>query len=328
MQVYQLEKESLHAFLTAVQADAELIAPVRTDVVRFSPIKDPATITLTEQSYEPAKKYFFPAQEVLFQFTGKRITVPAQPSPRRVFFGLRKCDLNAIRHQDMVYEQLGDPHYLAARKNCTLIGYHCETPPSRYCFCGSLDLVDYFDLMLYERDTHYLVEVGSEHGKEVIELHKTFFSPFHRVLTQNERKIWGADRLTNDDITDLYDDPGWKEGVDQCLSCGACTTLCPTCYCFEIHDEVDTKNTANGERKRSWSSCQLQEFTRVAGDHVFRKEREARFKHRIFHQLDYFKEKYGVQLCVGCGRCISGCPTKIDFVQIINTMQHPAGNSE
>ena len=65
----------------------------------------------------------------------------------------------------------------------------------------------------------------------------------------------------------------------------------------------------------------LPEFTRVAGDHVFRKDREGRFKHRIYHQLDYYKDKYGEFLCTGCGRCIEGCPTRIDFVPIINEMK-------
>ena len=76
-----------------------------------------------------------------------------------------------------------------------------------------------------------------------------------------------------------------------------------------------------GERYREWSSCQLDSFTRVAGDHVFRNKREDRFKHRIYHQLVYFKERYGLNMCVGCGRCIKLCPTTIDFVDIINKMK-------
>ena len=141
------------------------------------------------------------------------------------------------------------------------------------------------------------------------------------AITQKEKIIPRADRLDKKDISHLYDHPDWKKGVDICLSCSACTALCPTCYCFEIHDNVGTKNPKEGERKRSWSSCQVQEFTKVAGEHVFRKEREERFKHRIYHQLDYFKQKNGINLCVGCGRCIEACPTRIDFVEIINEMK-------
>jgi len=49
--------------------------------------------------------------------------------------------------------------------------------------------------------------------------------------------------------------------------------------------------------------------------------REDRFKHRIFHQLQYFKDRHGMNLCTGCGRCIRGCPTRINFVKILNEMQ-------
>ena len=242
-------------------------------------------------------------------------------APFRVFFGVRLCDLNAIKHQDMVFiDEADDPYYKALRQNSYLLGYHCQEACSDYCFCGSVGLVDFFDLMFYDKGSYFLVEVGSEKGDEIIKKFKNFFKKSGQVLTEEDKIIRGTDRLHKKDISGLYHNPKWSRAVNRCLSCSACTTVCPTCYCFEIYDEVSTKNLKKGERKRQWSSCQLQEFTRVAGDYVFRKEREARFKHRIYHQLQYFKERYGVNLCVGCGRCIEGCPTKIDFVKIINEM--------
>lgn len=320
--IYRQEKDGFQDFVRALIDLYEVIAPIEEDLVRFSPIKYPSQIFFKKNAYFPLKEYFFRKHEVLFTFDGKGFAQPKQKTPPRVFFGMRRCDLNAIAHQDQVFQgDVHDPYYVEARKNTFLLGYHCEEAPSKYCFCGSLNLKDFFDLMYYERGDHFLVEVGSSQGEKLITKYRRFFSLAKVEITKEEKKIKNAARLKKSDIAKLYENPDWQKGVEICLSCAACTNLCPTCYCFEIHDEVTTKNPSKGKRLRQWSSCQLPEFTRVAGDYVFREKREERFKHRVFHQLEYFKEKHGNSLCVGCGRCIEGCPTRIDFVDIINDMK-------
>lgn len=329
METYKQDKASWKQFLTAIQNQYELIAPVKKSLPKYATITHPDEIYLEKNTYFPLKKYFFTQRDVLFRFHKHNITVPKQKTPPRVFFGVRMCDLNAVKHQDLVFiHDSQDPYYSERRKNSYLLGYHCNEAPSKWCFCESLDLVDFFDLMFYDKGDHFLVEVGSEKGKYLLNQFKRFFTKSNRLITQAEKKIPGADRLETKDIGPLYDHPDWQKGVDLCLSCSACTALCPTCYCFDIHDEVTTADPEKGERIRQWSSCQVQEFTRVAGNHVFREKREERFKHRIYHQLDYFKEKYGVNLCVGCGRCIEGCPTRIDFVDIINKMNKDGKKSK
>ncbi len=322
VKVYRQLRKSFEDFLRAIMKSHELIAPVKKDLVRFEPISNIKDIYLKKNTYFPVKEYFFRKKETLFRFEGNEVTVPAFTTKKRAFFGIRRCDLNAIRHQDTVFiDDAHDPYYEAARKDAVLLGYHCSTAPSEYCFCGSLDLVDFSDIMFFDRKTHFLVEVGSEKGALLVRSYARHFTATDIAITDEDKHIPGADRLEVKDIAHLYDHPDWKKGVDLCLSCGACTALCPTCYCFSINDEVSSKNPRQGERSRSWSSCQVQGFTRVAGNFVFRKDREERFKHRIYHQLEYFKEKYGLQMCVGCGRCISSCPTRIDFVDIINNME-------
>jgi len=322
MFAYKVSIKNYEKFLEAIKKKHELIAPVKKGLVRFEPIKDIKDIFLEKNAYFPVKEYFFKKQEVLLKFQGIKVTQPKLESPTRVFFGLRRCDLNGIKHQDKVFmETIKDPYYIAARKNSILIGYHCEKAPSKYCFCGTLNLADFYDLIFYDRQNYFLVEVGSKKGLELVDTFSEFFEKTKIKITPKEKKIRGADRLIKKDISQLYDNKDWEKGVNACLSCAACTSLCPTCYCFEIHDEVKTSNPTESERKRTWSSCQLQSFSKVAGNHVFREKRSERFKHRIYHQLDYFKERYGVNLCTGCGRCIEGCPTRIDFVDIINKMK-------
>jgi ferredoxin len=318
---YSMNRANLNPFLSAIAGDFELIAPVRTDIVRFEAVSDPAKICLDEQPFFPLKEFFFRKHEVILKFDGKRFTAPLKKAPKRVFFGVRRCDLNGVLHQDMVFSSgVADPYYAAQREDSLLIGFHCNEAPSEHCFCGSLDLKDFHDLMFFDRGEAYLVQVGSGKGAAFLKKFKKFFTASDYAVTDEDRFIEGVDKLKVKDISGVYDNPGWKPMVDACLSCGACTTLCPTCYCFELR-EVPSLQDESSERVREWSSCQLKEFTKVSGGFVYRESREDRFKHRIFHQLDYFKEKNGVNLCVGCGRCITGCPTRIDFVTGINEMK-------
>lgn len=321
MAVYVMEKEVFDSFVSKVSSETDFIAPVMDDESKFAKVSDAKEIWLEKNTYFPPKEFFFRKKEVLFSFDGNNITVPALEKKEKVIFGIRRCDLNAIKHQDIAFLEgdVEEPFYKAQREGTVLVGYHCPHA-YEYCFCGSLKLEDFHDLMFFDRKDHYLVEVGSEKGREFISRYYDFFIETNDKITDKDRVIPGADRLDNPDISGLYDHPDWKKGVDLCLSCGACNMLCPTCYCFDVKDELKIDDLKKGDRVRTWAGCQFKEFTRVAGNHVFRDTRESRFKHRIFHQLQWFMEKNGVNLCVGCGRCISGCPTRIDFVDIINEM--------
>jgi ferredoxin len=321
MAVYRLEEAELGAFITALAKRYRVFAPVRTDAVRFQPVQDGQAIDLAENSYVPPKGFFFARQEPLFRFDGAKLEMPLEPVEPRVFFGVRRCDLNAINHQDIVYMEEGrDPYYARRREATVLIGYHCSTPPSRYCFCGSMKLKDCQDLMLVQRPGYFLVDVGSEGGRRLMKEFPAFFRDSAEALQAEDRVTPGTNGLATTDIAALYGDKRWEEAVQNCLSCGACTALCPTCYCYEISDDVELGQPGRGTRLRCWSSCQLKEFTRVAGDVYTRASRSERFRHRIYHQIEYFRERYNVTMCTGCGRCIGYCPTRIDWVGAVNRM--------
>jgi ferredoxin len=68
---------------------------------------------------------------------------------------------------------------------------------------------------------------------------------------------------------------------------------------------------ASGRRLRTWDGCQLRSFALVAGGHNFRADRADRFRHRYYRKAKYVPEKIGEIACVGCGRCITSCVSKI-----------------
>lgn len=315
-----MKKRVFGNFVNNIIKNSELIAPVKTDIVRFGKITRPEQVYLKENSYFPLKGYFFRNYEALFEFKHNNISVPKKKLKQRIFFGIRRCDLNSINKQDRVFSyEHNDIYYQAEREKTVLIGLHCnEAEP--YCFCGSLKLKDFYDLMFFDKKNYFLVVTGSEKGQKFISKYKRFFKKTDKEISEEDKRINNSDRLNKKEIKQYYEHPDWQKGVDICFSCAACNHLCPSCYCFEIYDEVEIKDLKKGKRIRKWSSCQTKDFTEVAGNYVFREKRIDRFKHRIYHQLQYFEEKHKTHLCTGCGRCIKGCPTRIDWVDILNKM--------
>jgi len=319
----KLNKSSFNDFLTDVMRYNELVAPVKTDTSRFETIRDISLIDIDLHTYFTAKKFFFKKHQTLYTAEKGKFKVPElQPEKKqRVMVGLKRCDLNSIKRQDIMFmKEVHDPYYTEERDRTVLIGVHCAKEYDEYCFCSSMDLGDYYDLMFYDKDDAYLVEIGSEKGRNFVERYRKYFWDTDLFLKPEDRRTYTSLQLQKKDMESLRENPGWKKEIDKCLSCAACNTLCPSCYCFDMMEDIDA-TLKKVQMKRNWASCQLQCFTKVAGGHVFRETREDRFKHRIYHQVQYFKEKHGINLCTGCGRCIRGCPTRINWVKMINDME-------
>jgi ferredoxin len=319
--LYTIKKADLPAFVNSQTRKYEIIAPVATNLVRFTPIKRFDETHLEGQAYFPAKEYFFKKKEKIFDFEENKVTTPEKELNPRIIFGLRKCDLNGIKVQDNIFlNAVKDPYYKTERENTLLMGIMCTKKCNEYAFCGSMQLQDYGDIMLYENKDDYDAEILSQKGQELVNKNKRYFKPKEGQIDMIRKTVAKTDRLKKRDIKKYFDREEWIKGASLCLSCGACNTLCPTCYCHEFHDEVKMNNLKKGSRIRTWSGCQMLDFTRVAGDFIFRKERLDRFKHRIYHQMQYYEERYLEKMCNGCGRCISGCPKRIEWVDLLNEM--------
>jgi len=114
--------------------------------------------------------------------------------------------------------------------------------------------------------------------------------------------------------------PVWAEKAKTCFSCGSCNIVCPTCYCFDVQDDVDWSLDC-GTRCRTWDGCLLKDFAVVAGNHNFRKNTADRYRHRFYRKGKYIPDKIGEVSCVGCGRCGMVCIPKIaDPLTVYNTL--------
>ncbi len=233
---------------------------------------------------------------------------------KQFVFGARLCDLNAVGILDKLYmdPESTDPYYAAKREATTFIGLNCVKEIDEYCFCGSMDLQRDYDLLFHDRGDHYYVDVRSDKGMKLVKGLKEDGENFDPPLPKTSKV------LDQKDLWPFFADKWWEGDNEECVGCQRCTNLCPTCFCFDIQDDVDISNLDSGKRVRVIDSCHSADFTRVAGGHDFRKSRLQRYRHRVMHKLQYYKDTFNRSMCTGCGRCIRYCHSKIDFVKTIN----------
>jgi anaerobic sulfite reductase subunit A len=111
----------------------------------------------------------------------------------------------------------------------------------------------------------------------------------------------------------------WKQFNGRCISCGACTIACSTCTCFTTRDIIYGDNPEVGERRRVASSCQIDDFAKVAGGGDYRTTAGDRMRYKMLHKFhDYEARFHEGHMCVGCGRCTSRCP---EFISITTTLK-------
>ena len=175
-----------------------------------------------------------------------------------------------------------------------------------------------------------VVEVGSDAGLELLAKHQGARDAAEEDLWRfgavQEAKRPRFSYKLDVPVADLpnllamsYESPLWEELGEKCLGCGACTVVCPTCYCFHITDRLHL-NLSDGQRVRVWDSCQLPQFAVVAGGEDFRESRADRQRHRFYRKGKYLTEMFGKAGCVGCGRCVRSCLVDIDPVDVFNTL--------
>jgi len=336
VKILKLPKEKLDFFASVVQQFGEVHAPVEQDgqyvfkrLNRWSEARLDYNRTIL-----PPKKYFLPQREVMFRYRPEAGYQPETEGldKRLVLFGVHGCDIFALNILDQVFAgQYPDPYYQARRKNILIIGIECH--PDERCFCRSMraDFVDHgFDLFFYDIGDYYLTLVGTARGDDMVLATGPLFQPVsgedvdkYKNRSSMRRQGFSLDIEIRDlpEIFEMEYHAGiWDELGERCLSCGSCSMVCPTCYCFDVTDDV-ALGTSAGQRTRSWDSCLFAAHALVAGGHNFRQSRASRIKFRYYHKQRGFVAEYGRPSCVGCGRCIAACPVHIDITEVIHQLR-------
>ena len=335
MKPLALFKSELDGFLKELSRDFDIFGPKRQKkgYLDWGEIEGLSDLDLSPGVTKTSvKSFFLPQPEVLFEFSKRageerafRLKEPNCPDRKRVLFGVRPCDARSIYLNSMPYKD--DCYFQKNIERNIVIGLFCKAHLST-CFCtwvgGSPTSTDGMDIGVYELEDSFIFLPLSQRGQELLR------DKGLREIGQKEEEqidayknhapegiLEGVDiakEFSQKSLFDLYDARFWQEVTDPCLNCGTCTFLCPTCYCFDIQDEV---LRGKGRRIRYWDSCMFPLFTLHASGHNPRGEKLKRVRNRFMHKLKYFPDRFGPISCVGCGRCVRDCPVSIDIRQVI-----------
>ncbi|MCS7315170.1 MAG: 4Fe-4S dicluster domain-containing protein [Bryobacterales bacterium] len=258
-----------------------------------------------------------------------RILPPLDRPPRYAFLGVRACELAAIAVLDRVLleDAFPEPNYLARRSELVVIAVQC-TRAAPTCFCASMGtgpgVRSGFDIALTELGEGFLAQAGSERGRGLIESveHEPASEDLIRqaeeavadVAARLVRRIETQDLARR--LQQALESPHWDDVARRCLACGNCTMVCPTCFCTTVED-TSTVPCDRVERWRKWDSCFTESFSYIHGGSV-RTSVRARYRQWLTHKLSWWVDQFDMFGCVGCGRCITWCPAKIDLTQEVS----------
>ena len=327
----------LKPLLGAIAAQMDLYIPKNTGTHYIYNKYDPSGDVPVEVNHirvcTPSKEFLFPLRELAAVFPE-----PLEPKEIEPFavFGLKDCDLRSIEILDKVFaeQEFEDPFYVKRREKMFIISSDCSNPADS-CFCNVLNGRPFAqsgsDLNVSKVKGGFVVEAGSPKGEELLKKNSELFSKAgddvlaerqaQRAETQKQLEQNNADLRFDAPINEIvengHDSDIFDREATTCVECQACTRVCPTCHCFYLYD---TKKDDYFSKMKMWDSCMRIAYAEVAGGANPRKVLGDRLRHRFMHKFSYFLERYGVDMCVGCGRCVDAEAGDVDIRAVLKKL--------
>ena len=357
--MYKIERSKLPALFQLIAKQQELYLPVKqadsgvslntasSRSVDFANYSEEAEVELDKlNTVKSPKDAFFPQSENLYTCLrdGKKISITPEELHNQSFviFGMKACDVRGVEVLDKVF--LVDPvdtFYAARREHGTIVSLACNEPEET-CFCQAFgidaanpgaDVSTWLmgDTLYWQANTEkgerltsqvesvlHACEDTQAENKPVQELQANIQGILKKLPYANlSLEGWNGDVLD-----EKFNSEIWEDLYKSCLACGTCTFVCPTCQCYDIKDYDTGKGV---QRYRCWDSCMYSDFTMMAHGNN-RTTQMQRFRQRFMHKLVYFPaNNEGMYSCVGCGRCVSKCPSALNIVKVVKAFEHKGG---
>ena len=353
--IYKVAKNQVSALLAAIAQVQDLIVPIKkAGQVNFGLWSEDAEVDLeTLKSVKSPKDAFFPQSETLYSCyrEGKKLSIQPEELQKQPFvlFGVKGCDVKGIEVLDRVFlAEPVDTFYQARRANGTIVAMACHEPEeTSFCKVFCVDCAE------PKADVAVWMTEESLYWKAMTEKGEKLTAQVQGVLDMEcgqRQEVNGALNWETTEESELAEEKAniraiveqlpytnlslegwngsateekfnaseWEELYKPCLACGTCTFVCPTCQCYDIKDY----DTGHGvKRYRCWDSCMYSDFTMMAHGNN-RTSQLPRFRQRFMHKLVYFPANNdGMYSCVGCGRCVSKCPSGLNIVKVIKKFQ-------
>lgn len=337
--IFYITKDNFFRLLDGLTKDYDVYAPVKKKEERFYKKYTgfAEDIIIGEvRPFEPLKAFFNRAREVVAE--DFKTDIPHAKDKGIAIVGVKTCDLKGFKVQNHVFlnHDYRDPFYIRNREKNLVISADC-TCAIDVCFCLALGVKPYpednFDINLSQVDGGFLVSVGSQKGNEIVSGYSSLFEmpekdhTFEKdqnraaVIKAVEKNIKEYDIPNHDRFKGIiernYESDIWNDEAKTCVECGACNTICPTCHCFLLYDQKDKDKM---KRFRTWDSCMVKDFARVAGGANPRAKLWMRLRNRFEKKFDFFPKTADIYACTGCGRCVLACPAKIDIRKVLRRL--------
>ncbi|MFW6226768.1 MAG: hypothetical protein ACOC31_01565, partial [Bacteroidota bacterium] len=237
---FTLEKEKWNALLVRLLQYYQVYAPCLYDEqVEYAVITKEnvnGIVYNCPKPVSPLKTLFLPIRENLFMNNGKS---------KRIIMGVPSCDLSALSILDEIYldKEYIDPTYSRNRNHTILIGTDCHST-NEHCHCTTYGFKPYVeenaDLVLNQIGNRVVLTIKTEKGGNFIKEHIRTYDPINsedRKAIQNLREeVVKELKDKNSELPDyrktgsLIEASGkdiWKKYSENCVSCGACSAICP-----------------------------------------------------------------------------------------------------
>ena len=280
------------------------------------------------------KPLLFKSKETLWRVekkqNGQLVFKEIEPEVEPIaLIGARACDLAGMAVQDKTFiqDKYLDKRYQKQREKLFIVAVNCHYA-SANCFCVSTKtgprVNKGYDLVLSEIHTGFIVESGSEQAKTLIKELSLSVATSEQITHAEERIMNAATmqtkRMPKNNSRELRDillqnlnHERWDDVANRCLSCGNCTSVCPTCFCHHESETPDLKDVES-EHQREWDSCFTDKHSYIHNK-VIRDDTKSRYKQWLTHKLGTWWDQFDTSGCIGCGRCITWCPVGIDLTE-------------
>ncbi len=224
-----------------------------------------------------------------------------------------------------------DPNYTKRRESTLIVSIDCARPLS-VCFCERVGLrpfpVEGYDLNLTIMENGFILKTGSQTGESLLIDRGLFRQANDNELAKREeirkksslviethnKKFNLPDRIS-DEFRKIFSSNVWEDVWKNCVQCGSCTNVCPSCVCFFLED---ISKNGNFLKSKIWDSCLFPGYARMASGVSPRPLLSERYRNRLACKYMYMVEHFKMTGCTGCGRCIAGCPGKIDKRKVLS----------
>ncbi|MGL5381670.1 anaerobic sulfite reductase subunit AsrA [Clostridium sp.] len=321
----KMSVQQFDSLLDNIKNDYKVVAPVKipysgtysdTDVIRYEEINSIKEVEFGEKSHFTAKEVVMPVTETLFYFNEDNYKI-ASIDERKILVFMRACDIHGLDRIDRVYLQNGpepDFFYKRLREKVKIVVMECEES-FRNCFCVSFNTnkTDNYSLGIKVDKGDVYIDIKDDEFKEIFKGEKADFNI--DFVESNGVTVKLPEKMNTLKVEQAE---FWREYDGRCIACGRCNFSCPTCSCFTMQDVISRENPKSGERRRVGASCQVPGFSTMAGGHDVREKNGDKMRFRTLHKMYDYAQRFGPQMCVGCGRCDDVCPQYISLSTAMN----------